>query len=180
VLLGGSAARGHADRFSDIEMAVVWTEAPSEADRVAAIAAAGGDVVSLYPPDAGVWAVAWKIGRRDGIAFTGIEMDMSHCLVETIEQILRDVIDACDPDPDKQLVVGGILHATPLHGRALAEQWQKRAAGYPDGLRLAVVRAHAQIEGLWRLDAFAARDNPVPATRCSRRPTRNCSTCCSG
>ena len=76
-------------------------------------------------------------------------------------QILRDVVDECDPDPVKQLGVGGILHAIPLHGSALVERWQERAARYPDGLRLAVVRAHAQIEGLWRLDAYAARDNPV-------------------
>ena len=43
----------------------------------------------------------------------------------------------------------------------LVTSWQERAARYPDGLRLAVVRAHAQIEGLWRLDAYAARGNPV-------------------
>ena len=86
---------------------------------------------------------------------------MSHCLVETVESIVRDVVEGSDPDPAKQLAVGGILHSIPLHGRALVERWQQRAAHYPDGLRLAVVRAHAQIEGLWRLDAYAARDNPV-------------------
>jgi hypothetical protein len=161
VLLGGSAARGHADRYSDIELFVVWTEPPTDVDRTAAIAAAGGDLVALYPVEDGVWSDAWKIGRRDGAPFTGVEVDMSHYLLDAVEQILRDVIDDCDPDPLKQLGVGGILHAIPLCGSELVESWQERAARYPDGLRLAVVRAHAQIEGLWRLDAYAARDNPV-------------------
>ncbi len=161
VLLGGSAARGHADRYSDIELFVVWTEPPTEADRAAAIAAAGGDLVTLYPVDDGVWSDAWKVGRRDRVPFTGVEVDMSHYLAETVEQILGDVVDDCDPDPLKQLGVGGILHAIPLHGGELVKSWQERAARYPDGLRLAVVRAHAQIEGLWRLDAYAARGNPV-------------------
>lgn len=161
VLLGGSSARGHADRYSDLELFVVWTEPPTEADRAAAISAAGGDLVTLYPVDSGAWSDAWKVGRRDGAPFTGVEVDMSHYLAETVEQILGDVVDNCDPDPLKQLGVGGILHAIPLHGAELVKSWQERAARYPDGLRLAVVRAHAQIEGLWRLDAYAARGNPV-------------------
>jgi hypothetical protein len=161
VLLGGSAARGHADRYSDLELSVVWREPPTDADRTAAISAAGGDLVTLYPVEAGVWSDAWKIGRRDDVPFTGIEVDMSHYLVDTVEQVLHDVVERCDPDPEKQLTVGGILHAILLHGSALVERWQQRAARYPDDLRLAVVRAHAQIEGLWRLDAYAGRDNPV-------------------
>jgi hypothetical protein len=161
VLLGGSAARGHADGYSDIELFVVWTESPTEADRAAAISAAGGDPVLLYPLEDGVWSDAWKIGRRGGVALTGIEVDMSHLLLETVESVLRDVVDDFDPDPAKQLAVGGILHSIPLHGSALVDSWQGRAEHYPDELRVAVVRAHAQIEGLWRLDAFAARDNPV-------------------
>jgi predicted nucleotidyltransferase len=165
VLLGGSAARGHADRYSDIELFVIWREPPTEADRAMAIAAAGGDLVTLYPvedSDSGpLWQDAWKIGRLGDEPFTGVEVDGSHLLVGTVERVLRAVIDLCDPDPTKQVAVGGILYSIPLHGAQLIAEWQTRAARYPDGLRLAVVRAHAQIEGLWRLDAYAARDNPV-------------------
>ena len=133
VRLGGSAARGHADRFSDLELFLAWTEPPTDEDRAAAIAAAGGDLVMLYPVEDGVWSDSWKIGRRDGVPFTGIEVDMSHCLVETVESIVRDVVEGSDPDPAKQLAVGGILHSIPLHGRALVERWQQRAAHYPTG-----------------------------------------------
>jgi hypothetical protein len=169
VLLGGSAARGHADRHSDIELFVIWREPPTEVDRAEAIAAAGGDLVTLYPvenSDGGqLWQDAWKIGRLGDEPFTGLEVDGSHLLVGTVERVLRDVVDLCDPDPTKQVAVGGILHSIPLHGAQMIAEWKTRAAHYPDGLRVAVVRAHAQIEGLWRLDAYSARENPVAGYR---------------
>ena len=165
VILGGSAARGHADRFSDLELFVVRTEPPTNADRGGAIAAAGGDLVWLHPVEddvpGPVWCDVWKIGRRGDEAFTGIEVDMHHVLAKTVEQTLRDVVEEFDTDVRKHTFVGGLLHAIPLHGEAIIESWQKRASMYPDQLRVAVVRAHAQIEGLWRLDAFCARSNPV-------------------
>ena len=165
VLLGGSAARGHADRYSDIELFVIWREPPTEADRAMAIAAAGGDLVTLYPvEDNGVgplWQDAWKIGRRATSRSLASRSTGATFLVETVERVLGDVVDLCDPDPTKQVAVGGILHSIPLHGAQLIADWQERAARYPDGLRVAVVKAHAQIEFLWRLDAYVARDNPV-------------------
>ena len=165
LILGGSVARGHADRFSDLELFVVRTEPPTNADRGGAIAAAGGDLVWLHPVEddvpGPVWCDVWKIGRRGDQAFTGIEVDMHHVLAKTVEQTLRDVVEEFDADVRKHSFVGGLLHAIPLHGEAIVESWQKRASTYPDQLRVAVVRAHAQIEGLWRLDAFCARSNPV-------------------
>jgi hypothetical protein len=165
VIVGGSAARGHADRFSDLELFIVRATPPTETGRRSAIAAAGGDLVRLYPVEveaAGpVWADAWKIGRKDRVPLTGIEVDMHHVLVEAVERTLDDVLERFDPDPMKHNFVGGLLHATPLQGEATVRAWRERAAAYPDGLRRTVVQAQAQIEGLWRLDAYAFRGNPV-------------------
>jgi hypothetical protein len=162
---GGSTARGHADRYSDLEIIVVWARPPTDAERADAIAAAGGDLVNLYPAEdyglGPVWSDAWKIGRRDGAPLTGVEVDMHHFLVDDVEQVLTDILDGFDPDPEKQSLVGAIATGIALHGQERLDTWRQRAADYPDGLRLAVVRANAQIEGLWRLDAFASRDNPV-------------------
>jgi hypothetical protein len=164
VFLGGSAARGHADRFSDLELGVVWSQPPTEEERRSAIEACGGDLVRLYPNDGAVWSDAWKIGRRGDVPHTGVEVDMTHCLEGTVETTLGQVLDELDPDPLKQLPVGAILHALPLHGEQVVEGWRARAR-YPRGLQVAVVSAHAQIEGLWRLDAFVARENPVAGYR---------------
>jgi hypothetical protein len=165
VLLGGSSARGHADEFSDLEVTVLWKSPPTDGDRAEAIAVVDGDLVRLYPVEhdtpGPVWSDAWHLGRKDDIAGTGIEVDMHHYLAGTIEQTIAEVVHDFDTDVGKHNLVGGLLHATPLHGEAYVAELQQRVSAYPDELRVAVVRAHAQIEGLWRLDAFAARDNPV-------------------
>ena len=162
---GGSTARGHADRFSDLEIGVVWSEPPSDTERADAIVAAGGDLVRLYPAEdyglGPVWADAWKIGRLGGAPLTGVEVDMHHFLDENVEHMLVDVLERFDPELEKQSLVGAIATGIALHGHDQLAAWQERAATYPDGLRVAVVQANAQIEGLWRLDAFAERANPV-------------------
>jgi predicted nucleotidyltransferase len=38
IVLGGSSARGHADRYSDIEIGIFWHQPPTEAERQAAVA----------------------------------------------------------------------------------------------------------------------------------------------
>lgn len=162
---GGSTARGNADRFSDLEIGVIWSEPPTETERADAIVAAGGDLVRLYSvEDYGlgpVWADAWKVGRLDDAPLTGVEVDMHHFLAANVEEVFGAVLEGCDPNLDKQSLVGAIATGIPLHGHDRFDAWQQRAAVYPDGLRIAVVQTNAQIEGLWRLDAFAARANPV-------------------
>jgi hypothetical protein len=169
IFLGGSAARGHSDRFSDLEIGVIWNAPPTDDDRRNAIEEVGGDLVQLYPVEetepCTFWSDAWKFGRRGGSPFSGVEVDMVHCLDATVERTLRAVVDEFDPDPSKQLLVGGVLHGIALYGEDRLEPWRESASRYPDGLRLAVVRAHVQIEGLWRLDGFSARDNPVAGYR---------------
>jgi len=70
-------------------------------------------------------------------------------------------------------LIGGPCPAAPvtpasLLRRAFAERIAPAYAGHagvvahPDPLRVAVVRAHAQIEGLWRLDAFSKRVTVLP------------------
>jgi hypothetical protein len=44
VALGGSVARGWADRHSDIELFVFWYESPSDTDRLNAVSRAGGRI----------------------------------------------------------------------------------------------------------------------------------------
>jgi hypothetical protein len=49
VIVGGSTARGHADRFSDIEVGVFWHEAPTDAERQSVVERANADLIRLYP-----------------------------------------------------------------------------------------------------------------------------------
>jgi predicted nucleotidyltransferase len=36
IMLGGSTARGHTDKYSDIELGVFWNQPPTEEERMAA------------------------------------------------------------------------------------------------------------------------------------------------
>src|SRR3954447_23504653 len=66
VILGGSTSRGHADRFSDIEIGVFWHNPPSKQDRQEAIERTKGELIYLYDydPDECVWCDDFMMGRN--------------------------------------------------------------------------------------------------------------------
>jgi hypothetical protein len=47
VMLTGSTSRGYADKFSDIELGIVWYCPPSESERLEMIQRIGGNVLSV-------------------------------------------------------------------------------------------------------------------------------------
>jgi hypothetical protein len=167
VVLGGSTARGEADRFSDLEIGVFWLDAPTDDERGAAIERARGDLEQLYPydPVERAWFDDWKVGRRGGVPKTGISVDMVHVTTETVEWALEAALERHDPADAIQVLLAALVDGVPLHGEDLLGRWRAAAADYPPGLARAVVAAHAQIDHFWRFEAFRARDNPVLAYR---------------
>ena len=64
VLLGGSTARGEADRHSDIEVGVFWRRAPGDDERAAAITAPAATSTGSGPTQTSTgWFDDWFIGR---------------------------------------------------------------------------------------------------------------------
>jgi hypothetical protein len=135
VIVGGSVARGTADRFSDLELGIFWATDPT-AERCAALAAqAGATGHRAYPPAPGSdW---WE----EECTVDGLKVDLLHATVGTTERLLADVTRRHDTTPTKLVITGVIQGAIPLAGQPLVERW-RRAATYPDGLAVAVVRAH--------------------------------------
>jgi hypothetical protein len=153
VLLGGSAARGHSDRYSDIELGLFWRHPPTDAERRAAIAEIGGDLIALYPFDAQeqVWCDDLMLGRRaPGSSHSGVLVELVHYTQATVERTLNAMLEQHDPDELKQNLLAGIVDGLPLHNASLIQRWQRRAADYPEELAVAVVRRHAQIDHFWR------------------------------
>jgi hypothetical protein len=167
VVLGGSTARGDADRFSDLEIGVFWLDAPTDDERSAAIERTQGDLEQLYPydPVERAWFDDWKVGRRGGVPKTGISVDMVHVTTATVDWALEAALERHDPADAIQVLLAVLVDGVPLHGDDLLGRWRAAAAGYPPGLARAVVAAHAQIDHFWRLEAFRARENPVLAYR---------------
>jgi hypothetical protein len=157
VLLAGSGSRDGADRFSDIDLYVVWDELPDEAARAESIARAGGAVERLYPYDAAE-RMSFDVWTGSGVPF-----EVAHVSVADAERTIADVVEAHDPDPGRLLFVSGFATGAPQAGGDLLARLRESALPYPDGLATAVVRAHAQIDHLWQLEAHLERRNPLLA-----------------
>ena len=166
VIVGGSTARGHADRYSDIEVGVFWHQPPTDEDRTSAglvvTQAAGWDAPHLYPYDPAeeMWEDDLFLGHiTPGQPATGVLVEVPHYTAEFVERVLIDVLEHHDPSDLKQSLLAAITTAIPVHGESLIEAWRARAAAYPRELAVAVVQRHAQIDHFWRTDMFLERGN---------------------
>ena len=160
VIVGGSAARGHADRFSDIEIGAFWHRPPSEEERGAAAERAAAYVHRLYPyeEDEEVWSDDLFVGqRREGEPTTGVLIEIPHYTVEYVERVLSSVLERYDTSDSKQSLISAILAGVPVSGGEIIEGWRARAKVYPRGLGVAMVRRYAQIDHFWRTEMFQKR-----------------------
>jgi hypothetical protein len=130
VMIAGSVGRGTDDRWSDIEIDVYYERPPAEDERRAAAGASGGEVVGLYEDEQ-----EWE----EQLSFGGFHAHTSTFLVSTLERCIRDVVDECSTDAFAQSRLFSLLHAVPVKGAQEADAWRARAAGYPDGLRHAML-----------------------------------------
>lgn len=160
VIVSGSTARGHADRYSDVELGVFWHHPPTDDDRQTVADTVNGDLLRLYPydPVEEFWADAYMLGRaHPQKPRSGVSVEVGHSTTEYLNRTFDEVLLQYDPEPLKQNFIAGIMHGIPLHDAQLVRQWQARAASYPPGLALAVVRRHAQIDHFWRAEMWLAR-----------------------
>ena len=135
VIVGGSTARGHADKYSDIEIGVFWNEPPTDEDRRSVIEEAGAELVSLYPyePEYEVWSDDYRMGHNEaGESRSGVSVETVHYTQEYMQKTLDDVLLNHDPDEDKQNLISGIMDGIPIHGNELLKQWKSQAETYPD------------------------------------------------
>jgi hypothetical protein len=151
VMVAGSVARGSADRYSDIEVDVYYSEPPSEVERIAAVERCGG-TVELLAEDGDEWEEQMTIG--------GFHAHTSTFLVATMERYLREVIDECSVAPEPQTRLSSLQHGITLKGDDQVEQWRAKAAAYPDGLRRAMLEENLRFRRFGYAAAMlAARDD---------------------
>ena len=162
-IVGGSVSRGHADRFSDIEVGVFWHQPPTDAERLASAEATGGDVQRIYPyePEEEVWEDNLFLGHvAAGQRSTGVLVEVVHNTTEFIERMLDDFLVHYDPSELKQNLMAAFIHAVPVHGEASRSKHGVRAlAVYPRELAVAVIKRHVQIESFRTIDMLFERGN---------------------
>jgi hypothetical protein len=160
VMLGGSTARGDADRWSDVEVGVFWRRRPTTAER---LAVPGTAEVRPVNADGEPWYDELYLGapRPDGLL-----VEVAHLLTQTVETILDDVL-AGHPDGTGMTLLKGLVDGRDVIGPRpdLVARWQQRVATYPRDLALAVVRRDGNIVKFWRLHMLVERDNPFLLAR---------------
>jgi predicted nucleotidyltransferase len=155
-LLAGSAGRGNADRFSDIDLLFYVDEVPTN-EAIAQVRNEVGGVEPLKRHDPTDYA------NGEEFLLDGVRTEVSFTTVERIEwqldQLLVELDDIASP---RQKFLAGLAEGLPLYGEPLIERWQKRLRDYPEDFRREMIRRHWNFFPLWYYgEAMALRDSEL-------------------
>jgi predicted nucleotidyltransferase len=155
-MLVGSAARGDADFYSDLDLLLYVDELPPDGTLTQIRTAVGG----TSPIRRGEPTEQFRSEEFD---LDGIRTELSFVTVSRAEQRLDELLDRIDEfDSPMQKILPGVLESLPLHGEELVEDWRARVRAYPEPLRRTVIERHWNFVPLWYYaDAMAARDTEL-------------------
>ena len=143
-VLGGSAAQGVADRWSDCDTLVYWDEIDFgwlETSR------SGGERftwLESYPGS------AWL----EQVRFGALKADIAHVRLGWLHELIDGVLAGTDTDTTSLDVLRGVREAIVLFGEEQYEPIRARVQDYPHELRLAMVRNHLKLSPSWIYDGM--------------------------
>ncbi|MCU0606804.1 MAG: hypothetical protein MUF78_05165 [Candidatus Edwardsbacteria bacterium] len=136
VLLGGSPARGWADRYSDLDIALYWRKLDASWIRSRPLERAGAKFVTLLDmPEHRAMLEIYTLG--------GLIVELGHATTASLRREIAGVTKQHRADPAAINSLGGFLDALPLHGQ---ERYRAIVSGlppYPDALARKVVERNA-------------------------------------
>ena len=151
VIVEGSVARGYADRFSDLDLAVFWAEPPTAQE-------CRGIVTRALGRDRSPWLSSrTAAGRQTRTVRAGVAIDVRHTTVAATEGIMAAVLEHADPRLARQEHLAALRSALPLVNPELITGWQQQAAAYPHALAVAMVRTHLRFRPAWEQEQLAER-----------------------
>ena len=159
VWCAGSVGRGHADRWSDLEVPVLWATPPSDAARAVVVSNVGG--LDTWPQvydetERMVLDVWWM----DGSECAGLQVEVPHLTVDDAEALLHRLLIELDPDPYLLGFAAALAYGQVLHGCEELTSLMDRVASYPRALAAAVAREHGRVNHFWRWRMYVERGNP--------------------
>ena len=138
-VLGGSAAQGVADRWSDCDTLVYWEEIDSDWLEDSRSGGARFTWVESYPGNA--WLEQVRFGR--------LKADIAHVRLGWLHELIDGVLAGTDTDTTSLDVLRGVQEAIVLFGGEEYEPIRARVQDYPHELRLAMVRNHLTFTPSW-------------------------------
>jgi len=158
ILLVGSAARGEADLYSDLDLIVYCDELPTVERVDAVLERLGGTARELIYPRT-------EDDHGESFQLAGVECQVAFTSVSAAERELERALGTEELESPLQKVVEGIQQGLPLRGEELIAVWRARVAEYPDSLRRSLIVRHWRFFPLW----FTARRLAVRDTYIWRR-----------
>ncbi len=155
VLCAGSTGRGDADRWSDVELVVVWDCLPDDSARRRAAEGLHAKNLRLFPwdPEERLWSDDWWF---DGDPGSGLLVEISHLTVDGVSQEV-DALVAGNAEPIRIGFGAALVSGIDMNGGDYLASWRSRLDPYPRNLMIAVVRRHAQIDHFWRWQMYVDR-----------------------
>jgi predicted nucleotidyltransferase len=155
-LLAGSAARGDADEYSDLDLLLYGETVPPYEKAVAAQRELGaGQAVAILPHG--------EQGFLDQFPLEGVACQVGLLSLADLEADLERLLVAHEGlDTPLPKIATGLLEGIPLHGEALVGRLRSRVEDYPESLRRAMVEHWWRFFPLWHFEpSLASRDVPL-------------------
>lgn len=159
IILGGSAARGPTDPWSDLDILVYWDTPDIAWVETAPLEPYGAKRFTwrvTFPDE--VWLEQYFIGAQ--------KIDVAHGTVAWWERLVSEVAERAEPEDWKQGTIGGFLDSQCLYGEARFRPFHDRIARHPDALAKHMVQTNLffyppwviEKQGLARDDRYAFYD----------------------
>lgn len=159
IMVGGSVSRGCADAYSDLEIGILWADAPSGTERKAAIEFVGGELWSFErSPEHEIFGLSGAAIGTDRYQGTAM-ISTQHLTCTDLETCLVDVQERYDTSLGKQMLLAAVQNAVPLFGAGLLREWKTRAAVYPKELAIKMIQENLWFGPWFCPEAYAGRDD---------------------
>ncbi len=151
IVVGGSVAKGYSDAFSDLELLLLWDQAPDADVRHAIIADFQAEF--RYPE--------MEIGHDYALLIRGVPVDLWHITVASAVAAMDAVLHEYSLDLGASNMLDTVRACIPLAGHELVQHWKTRVQAYPEALAIRFLQTYLPHFHLRQLNLAARRDNPT-------------------
>jgi predicted nucleotidyltransferase len=151
-LLVGSAGRGDADFYSDLDLLVYVDELPTDETLDEIRAAVGG----VNP----IRRERTEHACGEEFELDGVRTEVPFIMVSRVDWQLDQLLEELEEiDSPHQKILLGLLEGLPLYGEDLVERWRARVRAFPEPLRRAMIERYWDFFPIWYYrEAMAVRD----------------------
>lgn len=141
VFVGGSVSRNWQDAYSDIEIFVLWKEAPTVEERRNPITLVNGEIVDFFPYEDDEWSETYMS--------QGVKLEISNFLTVTITKVIENVLLSFNTCPVKQCLLAAVQDGICLGDDSVMELLKNKIRSYPTELSIAMVKENLYMGNKW-------------------------------